>query len=99
MPLLALCGGQARWSLKWGEGGCYWWVDPEGWLRWFTYPLGVFVCLFCFLGLYPQHMDVPRLGIESELQLPPTPQPQKEQIQGMSVTYTTALGKARSLIH
>ena len=24
---------------------------------------------FCFLGLYPQHMEVPRLGVESELQL------------------------------
>ena len=28
-------------------------------------------CLFvCFLGLYPQHMEVSRLGAESELQLP-----------------------------
>ena len=26
--------------------------------------------LFCFLGLYPRHMEVPRLGDESELQLP-----------------------------
>ena len=24
----------------------------------------------CFIGLYPQHMEVPRLGVESELQLP-----------------------------
>ena len=24
-----------------------------------------------FGGLYPQHMEVPRLGVESELQLPP----------------------------
>ena len=30
-----------------------------------------FVCLFvCFLGLHPQHMEVPRLGVELELQLP-----------------------------
>ena len=30
-----------------------------------------FCCLFvCFLGLYPQHMEVPRLGVESEPQLP-----------------------------
>ena len=29
----------------------------------------VFIYLFnfCFLGLYPQHMEVPRLGVESEL--------------------------------
>ena len=32
-------------------------------------PFG-FVCLFCFLGLHLQHMIVPRLGVESELQLP-----------------------------
>ena len=25
---------------------------------------------FCFLGLHPQHMEVPRLGVELELQLP-----------------------------
>ena len=25
---------------------------------------------FYFLGLYQQHMEVPRLGVESELQLP-----------------------------
>ena len=29
----------------------------------------VFVC-FCFLGLQPQHMELPRLGVELELQLP-----------------------------
>ena len=31
----------------------------------------IFVCLFvCFLGPYLQHMEVPRLDVESELQLP-----------------------------
>ena len=25
---------------------------------------------FCFLGPYPRHLEVPRLGVESELQLP-----------------------------
>ena len=25
--------------------------------------------IFCFLGLHPQHVDVPRLGVESELYL------------------------------
>ena len=30
----------------------------------------MFVCLFCFLGPHLQHMEVPRLGAESELQLP-----------------------------
>ena len=47
----------------------------------------VFVFVFCFLGPYPQHMEVPRLGVESELQLPscttatvmPDPQPTEGQ--------------------
>ena len=30
----------------------------------------LFVCLFAFLGLHSQHMEVPRLRVESELQLP-----------------------------
>ena len=25
---------------------------------------------FFFLGLHPQHMEIPRLGVDSELQLP-----------------------------
>ena len=29
-----------------------------------------FLIFFFFLGLHPQHMEVPRLGVESELQLP-----------------------------
>ena len=29
-----------------------------------------FVCYFVFLGLHLRHMEVPRLGVESELQLP-----------------------------
>ena len=28
-----------------------------------------FIFIFFFLGLYLQHMEVPRLGVESELQL------------------------------
>ena len=30
----------------------------------------LFVCLFCFLGPHLWHMEAPRLGVESELQLP-----------------------------
>ena len=32
----------------------------------------IFACLlfFCFLGLHPQHVEVPRLGVKLELQLP-----------------------------
>ena len=28
------------------------------------------IFFFCFLGPHPRHMEVPRLGVESELQLP-----------------------------
>ena len=35
-----------------------------------------FLCVCVFLGPHPLHMEVPRLGVESELQLP---------------TYTTAI--------
>ena len=30
-----------------------------------------FFFFFCFLGPYPWHIEVPRLGVKSELQLPP----------------------------
>ena len=33
--------------------------------------LSLFFC-FCFLGLHPRHMEVPRLRVETELQLPTT---------------------------
>ena len=29
-----------------------------------------FFFFFCFLGPHPQHMEVPRLGVELEMQLP-----------------------------
>ena len=52
---------------------------------------------FGFLGPHPQHMEVPRLGVESELQLQTyataTTKP------ATSVTYTTAHGNTRSLTH
>ena len=59
--------------------------------------------LFCFvlfcLGPLPRHMEVPRLGVESELQLltytTATATPDLNQ----SVTYTTARGNVGSLTH
>ena len=51
-------------------------------------------CLLFFLGLHLQHMEVPRLGVKSELQLP-----QQHQIRAASVTYTTAHSNAGSLTH
>ena len=57
------------------------------------------VFCFCFLGPPYKHMEVPRLVVESELQLRPTSQPLQYGIQAASVTYTTAHGNARSLTH
>ena len=72
---------------------------------------GKFFVLFCFvfwsfvfllllllsLGLLPRHMEVPRLGVESELYHRPTPEPQQGGIRAASATYTTAHGNAGSL--
>ena len=52
---------------------------------------------FSFLGSHLQYMEVPRLEVESELQLPSTPQSHQCQIQATSVIYTTVHSNARSL--
>ena len=54
---------------------------------------------FCNLGLHLQHMEVPRLGDELDLQLPAYTQPQQYRIWALPVTYTTTLGNAGSLTH
>ena len=62
----------------------------------------VMIILFYFiviLGLHLQHVEDPCLGIKSELQLLPRPQPQQYQIQVPSVYYTAACGNTRSLTH
>ena len=59
----------------------------------------VFMTFFFFLQLNLWHMEVPRLGTESELQLSSTPQPQQHQIQAPSATYMTAYSNTRSLTY
>ena len=54
---------------------------------------------FFFLVPHLQHMEVPRLGVESELQLLAEPQPQQLGIQAASINYTTAHGNIRSLTY
>jgi len=54
---------------------------------------------YFFLGPHPQHMEVPRLGAESELQLLAMPQPRQCQIQTVSATHIAACGKVGSLTH
>ena len=53
------------------------------------------------LGLYLQHIEVPRLEVQSELQLPAytTATAIPDPSCGVSVTYTTAHGNTRSLTH
>ena len=58
----------------------------------------IYLFFFCLLLGHLQHMEVPRLGVESELQLPPTSQTQQHQIQATSATYTTAHSNTGSLI-
>ena len=53
----------------------------------------IFFLTFFFLGPHLQYMEVPRLGVKSELRLLAT----ATAMQGP--TYTTAHGKARSLTH
>ena len=54
---------------------------------------------FSFLALHPQHLEVPRLGVESELHPLAMPQSQQRGIRAMSVTYTTAHDNTRFLNH
>ena len=59
----------------------------------------LFIYLFiCFLGPHPWHVEVPRLGVQSELQLPVyIHHSHSNTIWASSVTYTTAHSNARSL--
>ena len=45
--------------------------NPVFLLRQFGFFAGFFFLSFVLLGPHPQHMEVPRLGVELELQLPP----------------------------
>ena len=55
--------------------------------------------LFCFLGPHLWHIGVPRLRVESELQLPSYPQPLQWWDPRASATYTTAHNNAGSPTH
>ena len=53
-----------------------------------------FFFFLVFLGPHPGHMEVPRLGVELELQLLAYTKSQYLGIPAVSVTYTTAHGNA-----
>ena len=61
-------------KLRWGHNQLEWSLTQYQWCF-------LFVCLFCFLGPYQWHMEIPRLGVESELRLQSVPQPQPYGIQ------------------
>ena len=65
------------------------------------YCISLGFCLFLkkiFLGPYPQHMEFPRLGARSELQLPAYTTATVMQDPSIA-NYTTAHGDAGSLTH
>ena len=62
--------------------------------------LFIYLFIYCFLGLHLQHMEVPRLGVESELQLPAYTTAMAERHFGAaSAVYATAHSNAGSLTH
>ena len=58
-----------------------------------------FFLSFVLFRALPTDMEVPRLGVQSELLLPPTTQPLQRQIWAVCVTYTTAHGNSGSSTH
>ena len=59
----------------------------------------LFVSFSFLFTVHLRHMEVPRLGVTSELQLRPMPQPQPHRIRAASVIDMAACGNARSLTH
>ena len=55
--------------------------------------------LFCLLRPHRKHIDVPRLGVESELHLPAYTTARANPIRAESATYTTAHRNSRFLTH
>ena len=64
----------------------------------FCFPDRIISFLF-FLGLHQRHMEIPRLGVKSELLLLDYVIAKQHQIRAASVTYTTVHGNTRSLTH
>ena len=59
----------------------------------------IFFFVVVFLGLYPRHMEVPKLGVEWELQLPACATATVMQNLSLVLTYTTVHVYAGSLTH
>ena len=67
----------------------------------FAHPITVLLLLllFFFLGLHLWHTEVPRLGVEPELQRQPMPHPRQHQIQTLSATFAIPSSNARPLLN
>ena len=64
---------------------------------WGMFGFSIFVCLFCFaLGLHPQHMEVPRRGVDLELQLQAYITATATWDLSQHANYTTVQGNTRS---
>ena len=57
----------------------------------------VYLLIYLFLGPHPWHLEVPGLGVSSELHLPAYATVTQHQIWAASVTYTTSHGQCRIL--
>ena len=65
----------------------------------YIYALFCFVLFFCFLELHPRHMEVTRLGIELELQLPAYTTATATWFLSHVCNLPTAHGHGRALTH
>ena len=63
----------------------------------FVVSYSVFFLFFLFLGPHLQHIEAPRQGVKSELQLEPTPQSKRQQIWGASASYTEHTERGQGL--
>ena len=74
-------------------------TEPWGRLCFVYNGVYIFFCLFvfCFLGPHLQPVEVPRLGVPSELQLPAYTTATAVGVRAVSATYTTAHGIPGSL--
>ena len=64
-------------------------ITRTAFVSFFSLSLSLSIFLL-FLQPHLLHMEVPRLGVELELHLQPTPQPQQHWIRATSATYATA---------
>ena len=72
---------------------------PEDSPDFLFFSFSFFSLSFLLFGPHLWQMEVPRLGVQSELQLLAFAQPQQQGIWAMSVTYTTAHSNSGSLTH